>query len=313
MAHIPDGFLSAPVAAGTLVAAATLTAYAARRARNDLDDRAAPTLGLATAAIFAAQAVNFPVAAGTSGHLLGGVLAAIIFGPWTAFLVMTSVVIAQAILFADGGLTAMGANVLNIAGGGALFGYAIYRGVGATLGTGVRRRSLAAATAAYVSTIITGTAAGLQIGLSGVAPIKLAAAAMAGVHGLIGLAEAIITGLAVAALFRRRADLLYESRRTTVRPRPSRALVLSALGVIAVVAGVLSIVASAAPDGLERVAIDLGFAEAATAWIRAPFAGYRAWLPDPAGTALTVAFGVALLFAGVLALARAASRARRAS
>lgn len=310
MAHIPDGFLSAPVAAGTLVVAGAVTALAARKARDGLDDRAAPTLGLATAAIFAIQAINFPVAAGTSGHLLGGVLAATIFGPWAAFLVMTSVVIAQAVLFADGGLTALGANVLNIAGGGALAGYAIYRLLLRTLGAGRRRRAVAAAMAAYAATVLTGTAAGLEIGLSGVAPLRLAAGAMAGVHGVIGVAEAAATGFAVAALTRRRPDLLYGHGEERARPRPSRVLALAGLGAIAIVAGALSIIASAAPDSLERVAIDLGFAEAATAWQRAPFAEYRAWIAGGTGTALAVGLGVALLFAGVAALVRALARGR---
>jgi cobalt/nickel transport system permease protein len=305
MAHIPDGFLSTPVAAGTLVAAGAVTALAARRARDGLDDRAAPTLGLATAAIFAIQAINFPVAAGTSGHLLGGVLAATIFGPWAAFLVITSVIIVQAVLFADGGLTAVGANILNIAGGGALVGYAIYRLLDLTLGGGRRRRAWAAALAAYVTTVLTGAAAGIEIGLSGVAPLQLAAGAMAGVHGVIGVAEAAGTGLAVTALTRRRPELLFGDGKEPAHPRLSRAAALAGLGAIAVVAGALSIVASAAPDSLQRVAIDLGFADAATAWQPAPIAAYEAWFADGLVTALAISLGVALLFLGVAALTRA--------
>jgi cobalt/nickel transport system permease protein len=310
MAHIPDGFLSASVSAGTFAAAGALTAVAARRAKARLDDRAAPTLGLATAAVFAVQAVNFPVAAGTSGHLLGGTLVAVVFGPWAGFLVMTAVLIAQAVIFADGGLTALGANVLNIAGAGALLGYAVYRLLTGLAGEGSLRRALGAAVAAYLSALVTGVAAGLELGLSGIAPIRLSVGAMASVHAIIGLAEAAITGLAVWAVARRRPELLFRPRgRRETKPAP--AVVLVGLGVMAIVAGLAAIIASAAPDGLERVAIDLGFADAATSWEAAPLAGYRAWIPGAVGTLVAIVLGVALLFAGTAATVRAVARSRR--
>ncbi|MGD2151918.1 MAG: energy-coupling factor ABC transporter permease [Gemmatimonadales bacterium] len=311
MAHIPDGFLSAPVAAGTFAAAGALTAVAARRAKARLDDRAAPTLGLATAAVFAAQAVNFPVAAGTSGHLLGGTLVAVVFGPWAGFLVMTAVVIAQALIFADGGLTALGANIVNIAGVGALLGYAVYGMLAGLAGEGPRRRALAAAVAAYLAALLTGVAAGLELGLSGIAPTRLSVGAMASVHAVVGLAEAAITGLAVWGLARKRPELLFRARAAQAA-KPPPAVVLAGLGVVAMLAGLLAIAASAAPDGLERVAIDLGFADAATSWDAAPLAGYRAWIPGAVGTLLAVVLGVALLFAGTAATVRAVGRARSA-
>lgn len=310
MAHIPDGFLSAPVSATTLVAAGALAAFAARRAQSRLDDRAAPTLGLATAAVFAAQTLNFPVAAGTSGHLLGGVLLAVIFGPWAAYLVMTAVMIVQALIFGDGGLTALGANILNIGGAGALVGFAVYGALLSLSGDGPRRRGAAAAIAAYLATVLTGAAAGAEIGLSGVAPTRLAVSAMTGVHAIIGAVEAAITGPAVWALARKRPDLIYRQR--AARPAgPARAAVLAALGALAIIAGALSLVASAAPDSLERVAIDLGFAPAADAWKGALFPGYRAWFPGAAGTIVAVIIGVALLFAGAAAVARALAHAGR--
>ncbi|UCC71062.1 MAG: energy-coupling factor ABC transporter permease [Gemmatimonadota bacterium] len=309
MAHIPDGFLTASVSAGTFAAAGALTALAARQARARLDDRAAPTLGLATAAVFAAQAVNFPVAAGTSGHLLGGTLVAVAFGPWAGFLVMTAVVIAQALIFADGGLTALGANVLNIAGAGALAGYAVYRVLTGLAGDGPRRRGLAAAIAAYLATVLTGIAAGVELGLSGIAPARLSVGAMASVHAVIGLAEASITGFAVWALARKRPELLFRPR-GAAPVGPPRALVLAGLGVVAILAGLLSIVASTAPDSLERIAIDLGFADAATSWEGAPLTDYQAWIPGAVGTAVAVLLGVALLFAGTAATVRAAARVR---
>ncbi len=310
MAHIPDGFLSASVSVTTLASAAAVTAYAARRARDGLEERAGPTLGLATAAVFAAQAVNFPVAAGTSGHLLGGVLVAVMFGPWAGYLVLTAVLIVQALIFADGGLTALGANIVNIAGAGALVGYALYRALVGLVGAGNRRRGLAAAAAAYLATVITGVAVGVELGLSGIAPMRLSIAAMAGVHAVMGLAEGTITGFAVWALARKRPDLVYEGRRPLPVSR-SRAARLAALGGLALVAGFLSIIASTSPDSLDRLAIDLGFAEAATRWAAAPFAGYRSWLPGAAGTAIAVALGSALTFAGAVALVRAAAAVRQ--
>lgn len=309
MAHIPDGFLSAPVAAGTLAAATVVTVYAARSAGTDVDERQAPTLGLATAAILAAQAINFPVAAGTSGHLTGGVMAAVVFGPRAGFLVMTAVVLAQALLFADGGITALGANVLNIAAVGALGGYALYRGVLVLLGDGPRRRAFAAAWAGLVASVATAVAAGAEIGVSGVAPLGLAVGAMASVHLLVGIVEGLATAVGLWFLSQRRPDLLRRDPRA-IRRSPGRTAILATLGALAVVAGGLSIVASAAPDGLERVAVGLGFAELATSWREAPFAGYSSWLPGGAGTALAIVMGILLLFAGVAALARASARAR---
>lgn len=309
MAHIPDGFLSASVSAGTLAAAGALTAVAARGAKARLDDRAAPTLGLATAAVFAAQAVNFPVAAGTSGHLLGGTLVAVTFGPWAGFLVMTAVVIAQALIFADGGLTALGANVLNIAGAGALLGYAVYRVLTGLAGGGPLRRAIAAAVAAYLAALTTGIGAGLELGLSGIAPTRISVGAMASVHAVIGLAEAAITGLAVWSLARKRPDLLFRARGSAAA-QPPPAVVLAGLGVVAILAGSLAIIASTAPDGLQRLAIDLGFADAAASWEAAPLAGYRAWIPGAVGTGLAIVLGVALLFAGSAATVRALARVR---
>ncbi|UCC82030.1 MAG: energy-coupling factor ABC transporter permease [Gemmatimonadota bacterium] len=309
MAHIPDGFLSASVSAGSFAAAGALTAVAARQAKARLDDRAAPTLGLATAAVFAAQAVNFPVAAGTSGHLLGGTLVAVAFGPWAGFLVMTAVVIAQALIFADGGLTALGANVLNIAGVGTLLGYAIYRMLTGLAGEGPLRRALGAAAAAYLAALLTGIAAGLELGLSGIAPTRLSVGAMASVHAVIGLAEAAITGLAVWSLARKRPDLLFRAQGSTAA-QPPPAVVLAGLGAVAILAGGLAIIASTAPDGLERLAINLGFADAAASWEAAPLAGYRAWIPGPVGMVVAVVLGVALLFAGTAATVRAVARAR---
>ena len=217
--------------------------------------------------------------------------------------------IAQALIFADGGITALGANILNIAGGGALVGYAVYWTLTALAGDGTTRRGFAAAAAAYLGMIVTGIAAGFELGLSGIAPTRLAVSAMAGVHAIIGLAEALITGLVVAALARKTPDILF---REAGKPRagPARPAVLASMGVLAVLVGALSVVASTAPDSLERLAIDLGFADAASTWLGAPFADYHAWVPGVAGVLIAGIFGIALLFAGVTAMVRALTLAR---
>lgn len=307
MAHIPDGFLSAPVCAGSLSVAAGLAFYASRRAGVRLEGRAAPTLGLATALMFAAQMINFPVVAGTSGHLLGVTLMAVLLGPWVAYLSATGVVLAQALLFGDGGVSTLGANVLNIAGIGAFLGYGVYRAVLAGGGTGPFARCLGAGLGAYTATLLTGLAAGLELGLSGTVDTRVAMSAMGGVYGLIGWVEAGVTGAAVWALVRRDPRLLYRPR-TRNLPTFGRAAVLGGLAVGAAAAGLLAIFASAAPDGLERVALDLGFAEAATRWFTAPFMGYRAGFPGAVGTTAAGLVGVAFLFTGVAALVRAIVR-----
>lgn len=311
MAHIPDGFLSAPVTAGTLVTASALVAYAAQRTGRRLDERAAPTLGLATAAVFAAQMVNFPVAAGTSGHLMGGTLVAVLFGPWAGFLIMTAVLIAQAVIFADGGITALGANVLNIAGIGALAGYGVYAAAVGLVGAGPRRRGVAAGLGAYIAALLIGVAAGLELGVSGIAPTRLAVGAMAGVHAIIGIVEGTVTGLVVTALVRRQPGLIHGPGPFSPTARPGRAAVLVALGTMAVLAGVLSVTLSAWPDSLERLAIDLGFAEAGQDWRGAPFPDYEAWLAGAAGTLIAAVLGVTLLFVGIGALWRVFSAMRR--
>jgi cobalt/nickel transport system permease protein len=157
--------------------------------------------------IFAAQMFNFPVVGGTSGHLLGGVLAAVMLGPWAGTLVMTAVVAVQALMFQDGGLLIMGANIFNMGIVGTLGGYAVYRGVARLLGGEERGRLPAAAVAAWVSVVAGALAMALQLGASEVVPLDLALPAMLGVHTLIGIGEALITMGALAFIGMTRADL----------------------------------------------------------------------------------------------------------
>lgn len=206
--HIPDGFVSVPVAAGGWVIAAAIIALAARRADRNLDERAAPLMGVMAAFIFAGQMVNFPVAGGTSGHLLGGALAAILLGPWAAIIVMTAVVALQALLFQDGGLAALGVNTLNMGIITALVGWAVYRGLQPLRGLHTAVPAIAAFAAAWLSVEAAALATTFQLGASGTSPLAVALPAMVGVHALIGVGEGLITVGALGLVRAARPDLL---------------------------------------------------------------------------------------------------------
>jgi cobalt/nickel transport system permease protein len=207
MLHAPDGFVSLPIAALMWAVTATVIGYAVYRTNRDLDERAVPLLGVMAAFIFAAQMFNFPVVGGTSGHLLGGVLAAVLLGPWAATLVMTAVIAVQALMFQDGGLLIMGANIFNMGIVGTLGGYVVYRAIAGLLGGEERGRLPAAGVAAWVSVVAAAVAMTLQRAASGIVPLQIALPAMVGVHALIGIGEALITVGALAFIGATRADL----------------------------------------------------------------------------------------------------------
>lgn len=222
--HVPDGFLDPATSAATAAAAAGAVALAVRKAREELDDRTAPLAGLTAAFVFAVQMVNFPVAAGTSGHLIGGALTAVLVGPWTAVLSMTVVLLVQAVLFADGGLTALGTNVTLLGVVAVAVGYGTVRALTAVLPR--TRTSLLAATGigAFLSVPVAAlTFVGL-FGLGGVAdvPLGTVAAAMTGVHVLIGLGEAAITVAVVGAVLAVRPDLVRSAAHLRARPDLAR-------------------------------------------------------------------------------------------
>jgi cobalt/nickel transport system permease protein len=206
--HIPDGFLSNPVAALCWIPAVLAVAYGLRRAGTTIDDRRVPLLGVTAAFVFAAQMLNFPIAGGTSGHFLGAALAAVLLGPWLASLVMFVVLAVQAFLFADGGITALGANTLNMGVIGALLAgglaWTAWRAVPHTRGwllglTGVT---------AWLAVMAGALATSVELGLSGTVPFTTVLGAMLGVHALIGVGEALVTVAAVGAVLATRPDLL---------------------------------------------------------------------------------------------------------
>lgn len=217
--HIPDGFLSAPVAIlGYLLTAAVL-ALAIARTNKQMGDKAAPLMGVLAAFIFAGQMINFPVAGGTSGHLLGGALAAILIGPWAAVITLAAVVTVQALIFQDGGLAALGFNIFNMGVVTALLGYVIYM-------TAAKFRAQtpvllgAAFVAGWLTVMVSAGLTAVQLAVSGTSTLGVALPAMLGVHAFIGIGEGLITAAAVGLVLSARPDLL-ESSSPSVSTRMS--------------------------------------------------------------------------------------------
>ncbi|MFF9914428.1 energy-coupling factor ABC transporter permease [Streptomyces sp. NPDC013457] len=280
--HVPDGFINAPVSAVAGVVAAGAVAVSLRGARRELDDRAAPLAGLVAAFIFAVQMLNFPVAAGTSGHLLGGALAAILVGPYTGVLCIAVVLLMQGILFADGGLTALGVNITVMGVVTVVVAYALFRGLVLVLPRTRRSVTVASFVAALVSVPAAAAAFTLVYAIGGTTDVPLGKVftAMVGVHTLIGIGEAAITMLTVGAVVAVRPDLVYGARGLTaplklrvggelvdapardfapVAARSPKRFWLGGVAAALLLAGVVSFYASASPDGLEKVAADKGF------------------------------------------------------
>jgi cobalt/nickel transport system permease protein len=253
--HIPDGFLTIPLALVGWFLVIVLIGWALRQTREQLGERQVPLMGILAAFIFAAQMLNFPVAGGTSGHFLGGALAAVIMGPWAATLIMTCVVAIQAFLFQDGGLLVLGWNILNMGVFTAFTGYFVYRGIQRLMGDGRRALFLAGFVGAWLSVMVGAVATSVELALSGTSPLNVALPAMAGVHALIGIGEGLITVAALAFVARTRSDLLASAQAPATR---SAGWVWAGL-IVALAAVLLSPLASGSPDGLEWVAEEQGF------------------------------------------------------
>ncbi|MGK7938713.1 MAG: cobalt transporter CbiM [Crocosphaera sp.] len=209
--HIPDGFLSPSVSLFCWVITLVLIAIALKKVQKNYQERTVPLMGVCAAFIFAAQMINFPIPGGTSGHLVGGTLAGILLGPWAGTLVVTVVFIVQAVLFQDGGLTVLGANILNMGLLGTFCGYYLYKSLRFALG----RRSwtsmaIATGVASWSSVLIAAITTALQLALSGTVPLLVSMIAMVSWHVVIGIGEAIITVIAVGFVWRSRPDLIYD-------------------------------------------------------------------------------------------------------
>lgn len=294
--HIPDGFLSTAVSLIGWILAVTMIAIAMRKTRQQLGERQIPVMGVLAAFVFAAQAINFPVAAGTSGHLLGGALVAIVLGPWAATLVMTSVVGVQAFLFQDGGLLALGWNIINMGVLTAFSGFAAYRVLAGWIGGTPRARVAAAFAGAWVSVEIGAFATAIELALSGTSPLALGLPAMTGVHALIGVGEGLITSGAIALLQVSRPMILQDAERAP--GQRDAAVLFVGLAAALLVAG-FSPLASAHPDGLEFIAARMGFIDKALEPVFTVLPGYSVpFLQQPVATTIAaVMIGTLIVFA----------------
>ena len=328
--HVPDGFLDLPTSIATGAIALGAVVLAGQRSRHELRAAGIPLAGLTAVFVFAAQMVNFPVGLGTSGHLMGGALAAVLVGPWTAMLCLTVVLGVQAVFFADGGLTALGTNIVLIAVVSVVVGYAVAKALTRLLPRRPRSAVPAAAAGAFISVPAAALVFVVLYAIGGATPIPLTAlaGAMLGWHVLIGIGEAVITAAVVGAVVATRPDLVYLVRHvrpalvmvtsedgqqvvspaptspfltstapTSTAPASNRAWAAMALAVCLVIASGVSLLASAHPDGLEFVAAGLGFEGAAldpatAGWPTADYviAGLGDW-----STALAGVLGVALV------------------
>jgi cobalt/nickel transport system permease protein len=216
--HIPDGFLSTPTWTAAWVLSSGGIGYGIKKTADSLKDRMVPLMGVLSAFIFAAQMINFPVLGGTSGHLLGGVLAAVLLGPCAGALILACVLIFQCLIFQDGGLTALGANVFNMALGGTIGGYGIYRLIAGDRAN--EKRILAgAAVAAWFSVVAASILCAMELAISGTAPLGMVLPAMAGIHAVIGIGEAVITASILGVILKTRPDLLYRAETSVDRVR----------------------------------------------------------------------------------------------
>jgi cobalt/nickel transport system permease protein len=326
--HVPDGFLDVPTSLVTAAVSATAIAVALRKSRSELDEKTAPMAGLTAAFVFAVQMLNFPVGVGTSGHLMGGALAAVLVGPWTAVLVLSVVLMVQALVFADGGLTALGTNILLIGIVTVLVGWVVTRLVLRVL----PKRPASVVPASFIGALLSVPAAAgvfvllYMVGGATELPFGALLATMLGWHTLIGLGEAFITAATVGAVIAVRPDLVYAARGLrgtlvlttadgsqrsvpSVTPQePSRRsgsswpVVAAGLGVALLLAGVLSFFASSNPDGLEYVADNNGFIDAARdsavgGWLLADYGdvgGVPVGVAGLVGVGLTILIGLLL-------------------
>jgi cobalt/nickel transport system permease protein len=257
--HIPDGFLSVWVSILCWILSILAIGYALRRLGKDLDERQVPMMGVVAAAIFAGQMLNFAVAGGTSGHLMGAALATILLGPWPAVIVMTCVVGVQALIFQDGGLLALGANIFNMGVVGVFVSYTVYRLIYRLAGGKSWGIFVGGFLAAWMSIEVAALAVALQLAASGTSPANIAVPTMAGIHAIIGIGEGLITVGALAFIAAVRPDLVRKGESGVVHGK----LVWIVGLVIALVLAIASPLASSHPDGLEWVAKQKGFLDTA--------------------------------------------------
>ena len=270
--HIPDGFLSAPVTAATIVVAAASVGAALRAEARDPQPMPAGMLGAVAAFLFAAQMINVPVAPGISGHLIGGALAAALLGPWRALIAMAVVLIIQSLLFQDGGVGALGANIIDMGVAGVAAGYAV-PALMRRWTSSPRSFAVGVMLGAFVSALAAATLAGCWLGLSGLYPTAAIVQLLVSTHTVVGVLEAVLTGAILVTVLRWRPDLV-RGRQQEPGVRYPVATLIGMLAIAVAVAAFVSPFASALPDGLERAAVSLGFAAREQPAMPAPFANY---------------------------------------
>jgi cobalt/nickel transport system permease protein len=312
--HIPDGFVSAPVAAATWALAGGSVAVALRAERRDPTPAPAGVLGALAAFVFASQMINVPVAPGTSGHLVGATLLAMLVGPWRAVIVMAAVLAIQAVLFQDGGLTAFGANLLDMGVAGAFAGYAVATLVARAV-RGPRGTAAGAVVGAFVSTLSAAALTALWLALSGLYPLRGILPVMLVSHAAIGLLEAALTGAILVTVLRWRPDLVAGGDGATGARRPA-AMAVGLFAVALTAAAFLAPFASSLPDGLERAALDLGFAARRNPLVASPleqsplFAALGSFAPVLAAVVGTLVVA-AIAWAAARSLSKAGDVAHR--
>jgi len=285
--HIPDGFVSAPLNSVTALISIATLAFSVARVKRDFSDKAfvVPLLATLAAFVFAAQMLNFPIGGGTSGHFLGAVTAAALLGPWSACIILSVVLVIQGLLFGDGGITALGSNILNMGIVGGIVAYPLLRGLRALLPAGRGYYFAASAVASWFSVVLASSFCALELALSGTSPLKIAFPAMVGTHAIIGIGEAMICVAVLTAIASARPDILpsWAALEKSAQPNKSfkNAWGLAGAGLALALALALfgSPFASASPDGLEKVAEEKGFlqaaAEDAVLWKNAALPDYK--------------------------------------
>jgi cobalt/nickel transport system permease protein len=322
--HIPDGFINGATSLGAGVVAVGGVGAALRSGGRSLEDRQIPMAGLSAAFIFVLQMLNFPVAAGTSGHLIGGALAVILLGPALGITALAVVVVMQALLFADGGISALGLNVFNMAILAGLAGWVVFRALMAVLPKRIPALLAASMVAAWASVVVSslGFVAQYSLGGRGLVDLDKVLSAMVGVHALIGIGEGIITATVIGAVMAVRPDVVRAARHYRIarskEAAPSRKAmtVFTAVGLAAALVLVVFVapLASPDPDGLERVAIDAGFNETAEdSPVAGPLADYglEGVADDRIGTIAAGVIGLVVTFAAGLVLVSTTRRRRR--
>lgn len=299
--HIPDGFLSTPVWVALNVVAAPAAGYVVRRAQREFEERKLPLLGVMGAFVFAAQMINFPVGGATSGHLVGGALLSFTLGPAAASVVMIAILAIQSLVFQDGGILALGANIFNMAIAGVIAGYLPFHLWGAGRG-----RKVAIFIGGVLSVLVTALMALGELLLSGIAMPGAVLGVSFGIFTVSALLEGAITLAVYQAVETLNPNFIKQ-------PKADRGMALGLLALAAVfLAGAGVLFASANPDGLQRLADTLGIASQANPVIAAPLADYQAgflqwgWLRK-AGAGLA---GVILIYGVCALLGRMVGRQR---